>query len=332
LNFWKFLILRIFTCILTIWIGVTVLFFVPRFFPSDPIEGLVMQMTMLYGQMEPAMQDGIRATLQAQFGLDGSLIEQYVHFLRNGLLRFDFGPSLMNFPTPVTELIAVRMPYTVFLSLFTTIVAWCVGNLIGLYAGFRNNKRSAKVMEIVAICFYPIPYFLIALILQIVFAFSLGWFPLTSNILFHLGPWEWFTSLIRSSVLPMLSILLIGVGWWILSMKALSSSIANEDFVTYARYRGISEGKIARKYVFRNSMLTQVTALGLALGGVFSGALLAEIIFNYPGVGTLVQAAILQSDYNMIMGTITISIVAISVATLLVDLLYPLFDPRIRYN
>jgi len=332
LKFWKFFIIRILTCALTIWIGVTVLFFVPRFFPSDPIEGLVMQMTMLYGTMDPAMQEGIRATLQAQFGLEGSLLTQYVHFLRNGLLRFDFGPSLMNFPTPVTDLIAVRMPYTVFLSLFTTIIAWVVGNLIGLYAGFRKDKRSARVMEMVAIFIYPIPYFLVALILQIVFAFLLGWFPLTANIIFHMGTWAWFTSLIRSSILPAVSILLIGVGWWILSMKALASSIASEDFISYARYRGISEGKIAGKYVFRNSMLTQVTALALALGGVFSGALLAEIIFNYPGVGTLVQQAIMQSDYNMIMGTITISIVAISVATLLVDLLYPFFDPRIRYS
>ena len=323
--------IRIFTCALTIWIGVTVLFFVPRFFPSDPIEGLVMSMTMLYGNMDPAMQEGIRDTMHAQFGLEGSLINQYFHFLQNGLFRFDFGPSLINFPIAVTDLIAVRMPYTVFLSLFTTVIAWIIGNAIGLYAGFRKDKRSARVLEMAAIFIYPIPYFLVALILQIVFAFALGWFPLTADILFHQGSWVWFTSLIRSSILPALSILLIGMGWWILSMKALSSTIASEDFVSYARYRGISEGKIARKYVFRNSMLTQVTALALALGGVFSGALLAEIIFNYPGVGTLVQQAIMQSDYNMIMGTITISIVSISVATMLVDLLYPLFDPRIRY-
>ena len=332
MNFWKFLVIRILTCMLTIWIGVTVLFFVPRFFPSDPIETLMVQMTMLTGGMEPIMQESIRNQLSAQFGLEGSLMNQYFHFLRNGLLRFDFGPSLMNFPTPVNELIWARMPYTIFLSLITTLLAWTIGNIIGLYAGFRKNKRSAKVMELVAICIYPIPYFLVALILQIVFAFILGWFPLTANILTHFGPWEWFTSLIRSSILPAMSILLIGMGWWILSMKALTSSIASEDFVTFARYRGISESRIATRYVFRNSMLTQVTALALALGGVFSGALLAEIIFNYPGVGTLVQAAILQSDYNMIMGTITISIVAISLATLIVDLLYPIFDPRIRYN
>ena len=332
MKFYKFLLVRLLTCALTIWIGVTVVFFVPRFFPSDPIEGLLMQMQALSGGMDPVMQESIRQSLQLQFGLEGSLFQQYISFLRNGLLRFDFGPSLMNFPVPARDLILRQLPYTVFLTLFTTVVAWIIGNLIGLYAGFRKDKRSARVLELVSICIYPIPYFIIALVLQIVFAFILGWFPLQANILFHGGTWVWFASLVRSSVLPALSILLIGTGWWILSMKALSSSVASEDFVMYARFRGISEGKIAGKYVFRNSMLTQVTALALALGGVFSGALLAEIIFGYPGVGTLMQQAVLRSDYNMIMGTITISIVAISLSTLLVDLLYPLFDPRIRYS
>ena len=100
----------------------------------------------------------------------------------------------------------------------------------------------------------------------------------------------------------------------------------------YARYRGLSEGKIGRSYVFRNSILTQVTALAMSLGGVFNGSIMTEIIFSYPGVGTLIQKAILQSDYNMILGCITISIVAISTATLIADLIYPLIDPRIRYS
>ena len=291
-----------------------------------------MQMQVLTGAMDPAMQDSIRQALEIQFGLDGSLFQQYLSFLYNGLLRFDFGPSLMNFPTPARDIIMRQLPYTLFLSLVTTILAWIIGNLIGLYAGFKKGKKSASLLELSAICIYPIPYFIVALVLQIVFAFGLGWFPLQANILFHGGTWMWFTSLIRSSILPALSILLIGIGWWILSMKALASSIASEDFVMYARYRGIKESKIAGKYVFRNSMLTQVTALALALGGVFSGTLMAEIIFGYPGVGTLVQQAVLRADYNMILGTVTMSVVAISVSTLLVDLLYPFFDPRIRYS
>jgi peptide/nickel transport system permease protein len=187
-------------------------------------------------------------------------------------------------------------------------------------------------MEGIAICLYPIPYFIVALVLQIVFAFILGWFPLQSTIYAIGGFGAFFASLIRASVLPAISMLLIGTGWWIISMKSLSSTTAAEDFVLFAHYRGLPEGVIGRNYVFRNPILTQITALGLSMGGVFSGALMTEIIFGYPGVGTLIQKAILQSDYNMILGCITISIIAISVSTLIVDLINPFIDPRIRYN
>ena len=332
MKFRNYILFRFISCLVTIWIGVTVIFFIPRFFPSDPVENMIAQTMGLMGHMHPVEIETMRAMLNVQFGLDGSLWEQYVHFLRNGLLRFDFGPSLINFPTPTRDIILTRLPYTLFLSLFTTIVAWIIGNLIGLRAGFRSKETSSKILESIAICIYPIPYFILAIVLQIVFAFWLGWFPLIANIMTQGGPWLWFTSLIRSSVLPALSMLLIGTGWWIISMKALSATTSAEDFVMYARLRGLSEKEIGKNYVWRNSIITQVTALALGLGGVFSGALLTEIIFGYPGVGTLIQTAILRADYNMILGTITISIVAISVSTFLVDIIYPFIDPRVRYR
>ena len=238
----------------------------------------------------------------------------------------------MSYPTPAGEIISTYLPYTLMLSLFSTILAWCAGNFIGLLAGFRKDKRSSKIMEGIAICIYPIPYFIIALVLQIVFAFLLGWFPLQTTITMMGTTADYIASLLKASVLPAISLLLVGTGWWIISMKSMSSTTAAEDFVLYARYRGLSEGKIGRSYVFRNSILTQVTALAMSLGGVFNGSIMTEIIFSYPGVGTLIQKAILQSDYNMILGCITISIVAISTATLIADLIYPLIDPRIRYS
>lgn len=284
------------------------------------------------GSMEAAEIEGMRRQLRVQFGLDGTLWEQYASYIKNGLFSFNFGPSLMNYPTPVGEIIGRYLPYTLMLSLTSTLVAWVVGNFIGLLAGFRKNKRSSKILEGIAITIYPIPYFIVALVLQIVFAFLLGWFPLQSNIVSGSSFAIYISSLIKSSILPAVSLLLVGTGWWIISMKSLSASIAEEDFVHYARYRGLPEGKIARSYVFRNSILSQITALAMSLGGVFNGALMTEIIFNYPGVGKLVQSAILSSDYNMILGTITISIIAISTATLIADLIYPLIDPRIRYS
>ncbi len=332
MKFWKYLGLRLMTWALTILIGVTFIFFIPRMFPSDPVERMIGNMESLSGSMDPAAKEALRHSLRVQFGLEGSLAEQYLSYLWKGLLHFDFGPALMSYPTPVGEIIARNLPFTVGLSLTTTILAWCIGNFIGLLAGFRKNKRSSKILEGIAICIYPIPYFILALVLQIVFAYVLGWFPATAVIQYNNGTAAFIGTLLKSSVLPALSILLLGTGWWIISMKSLAGTTSEEDFVLYARYRGLSEGKIGYSYVFRNSILTQITALAMSLGGVFNGSIMTEIIFGYPGVGTLIQGAIMQADYNMILGCITISIVAIATATLIADLIYPFIDPRIRYS
>lgn len=331
MKFRTYLLKRLLTWAVTIWIGVTVVFFIPRMFPSDPVENMIGQIQSRSGSMDPAEMEALRKQLRIQFGLEGSLLEQYGSFLWNGLLHFDFGPSLMNYPTPVNDIIRRNLPYTVGLCTVSTILAWLIGNAIGLLAGFRKDKLYSKILEGIAICIYPIPYFIVALVFQIVFAYVLGWFHLQATIVTFGTTGQFITSLLKASVLPCIAMLLVGTGWWIISMKSLSSSTAEEDYVQYARYRGLSEHEIGMNYVFRNSILTQVTALAMSLGGVFNGSIMTEIIFGYPGVGTLIQKAILQSDYNMILGCITISIVAISTMTLIVDLIYPFIDPRIRY-
>lgn len=331
MKFAKTLGMRVLTWALVIWIGTSFIFFIPRMFPSDPVEAMIAQMTAKSGSMEAAQKEALRSALRKQFGLEGTLWEQYTYFMWNGVLHFNFGPSLMNYPTACLDIIKTYLPYTLMLSLTGSILGWCVGNVIGLLAGFRPNKRSSKIMETIAICIYPIPYFIVALVIQIVFAFLLGWFPIQATIMTNGTTGQWFASLVRSSFLPLMSGLLVGTGWWIISMKALSSTVASEDYVHYARYRGMSEGRIGFAYVFRNCILTQVTALAMQLGGAFNGNLMVEIIYSYPGVGKLVQNAILQSDYNMIQATITISIIAIATCTLVADLVYPFIDPRIRY-
>ena len=147
MNFRKYFILRILTCVLTIWIGVTFIFFIPRMFPSDPVESMIGQIQSRSGQMDPVQLESLRRSLRIQFGLEGSLIEQYLTFLWKGLLHFDFGPSLMSYPTPVGEIISVYLPYTLGLSLTTTVLAWIIGNVIGLQAGFEH-KRLRKYWRV----------------------------------------------------------------------------------------------------------------------------------------------------------------------------------------
>ena len=330
MQFLKYLAGRLLSYFVVIYVGVTLMFFVPRFFPADPVEAMVQ---VMLGQVALSAYEieSMRQVLYTQFGLHGTLWEQYIGFLQNAI-RLDFGPSLHAFPTPASELILRVLPYTLGLTLFTLIVAWILGNLIGMFAGFRKDSTPSKILEWIAIVVYPIPFAIAALSVQIIFCFILGWFPITADIITHGGPAEFWRSVIHAAILPAATMILLGLGWWTISMKAMSQNTAEEDFVRYARFRGISEGRIGTKYVFRNSVIPQVSALSIALGGIFSGAIMVEIIFQFPGVGRLVMTAIQRADYNLIMATATMSIVAVATATLIADLIYPFIDPRIRYR
>jgi len=330
MQFLKYLGGRLVSWVITIYVGVTFMFFIPRFFPADPVEAMVQQMLATVA-LSPQEIESIRHTLYIQFGLHGTLWEQYIGFLRN-VLRLDFGPSLMAFPSPASEMVLARLPYSVGLSLFVLIIAWIIGNLIGMFAGFKKDGKVSKVLEWTAIVIYPIPFFIMALCFQIIFSFLLGWFPITTVIITHAGPAEFWSSLIQAATLPAASMILVGFGWWIISMKAIAQNTAEDDFVRYARFRGIPEWDIGTKYVFRNSILPQVSAFSIAIGAIFGGTLFVEMIFQFPGVGLLAFNAIQRADYNMIMATATISIFAVSTATLVADLMYPFKDPRIRYR
>jgi peptide/nickel transport system permease protein len=144
--------------------------------------------------------------------------------------------------------------------------------------------------------------------------------------------WEFVRTVLYHSVLPALSLVLGGIGGWLVGMKSLTSNMISEDYVVYAETAGLPKRKILFGYVIRNAMLPQITGLGLSLGMVFNGALILEVIFQYPGLGLLAYQAILQVDYTLIMGISILSIVGIATTALIMDLIYPLFDPRVRHQ
>jgi peptide/nickel transport system permease protein len=331
-SFYKFLLSRIITFILVVFIGITTVFFIPRFLPSDPVEAMIGQMTSKSSFMDPVAVQKLRESLNESFGLEGSLMSQYAGFVKRVVFTQDFGPSLANYPTPVNEMIARALPWTMGLLLISTLIAWVIGNAIGLIAGFRKEKTYSKALETFSILLYPIPYYILALLLIMLLSYIYPVFPLTITILEYNFSWAFIKSVIYHSTLPALSVILVGTGWWVISMKTLSAGIAEEDYVHFARLKGLSERKIMSRYVLPNAALPQVTMLALQIGTIFNGALITEILFGYPGVGTLIYSGILQADYNLIMGTITISIVAVAGATFIVDLIYPFLDPRVRYK
>ena len=283
MKFVKFLISRLVTFILVVFIGVTTVFFIPRFMPSDPVEAMIGQMTSKAAFMDPVAVEKMRESLNITFGLDGTLWSQYTGFLKRAIFTWDFGPSLLNYPTPVNEIIMRALPWTFTLLFSATLISWILGNIIGLIAGFRKEKLYSKLFEGIAIIFYPIPYYIFALALIMVFAYVIPVFPLSFTIQGNVD-WHWIKTAVWNSILPAGSLILTGLGWWVISMKTHVSNIVQEDYVHFARIKGLSDRKIMMKYVMPNAALPQVTQLALQIGSIFNGALITEILFGYPGL------------------------------------------------
>lgn len=328
----RFLASRIATYLLVMWIGVTIVFFVPRFVPGNPVDAMLGKIMSQGTTMDPVLVETMRETLTQLFGLEGTLWEQYSSFLQRVLITRDFGPSLSYYPTPVSLLIAKALPWSLGLMLTALLISWTLGNLIGLLAGYHNKSIVSKTIETSAMIVYPIPYYIFALLLVILFAYVWPIFPFVFQVSGTPGTWPWMVSVAYNSVLPLMSIVIVSLGWWIISMKAMAIDIKEEDFVQYARYRGASDNTVMVRYVAQTAILPQITVLALSIGGVFGGSLITEILFGFPGMGSLIYKAILGSDYNLMVGAISISIVAVATATLILDLVYPFIDPRIRYN
>ena len=333
MRFLTFFLSRLLTYVLVVWIGVTMVFLVQRFLPSSPVEAMLAKVASQGQYMEASQVEALRNSLMETFGLRGTLFQQYTGFFKRVLLTGDFGPSFSAFPTPVSRLVGQALPWSLGLLLTSSVIGWILGNAIGLFAGYRKQTLASKTLEMVAMLIYPIPYYIFALVLIILFTYVWQIFPFSFYVD---GSKPFGLSLMRDivyqSTLPALSIIAVNLGWWVISMKALSTSVAEEDFVTFARLKGVSEPRIMTHYVARNALLPQVTILALRLGTIFNGALITEILFGFPGVGTLIYSSAVQSDYNLMLGTISFSVIAVATATLIVDLAYPLLDPRIRYR
>lgn len=330
----RYLIPRLIQYLLVIFIGITAVFFIPRFLPNDPVMRTIAELRARGAGLDPGSMDRIIADLTEMYGLEGSLLQQYGAFWLR-LFRGDFGVSFFQFPTPVNKLIGIALPWTVSLLLTTTLLSWVIGNLVGGLAGYFSRRAWSRTLDVIAMLVRPLPYYIFAFALLLLFAYYVRWFPIAGGA--SLGRQPSFTlsfllDVLKHSFLPALSLTILGGAVWFQTMKLMVQNINAENFVQYAKLGGLHESRIVMRYVIRNAMLPQITGLGLSLGQIFSGALITEIVFSYPGLGSLLYNAIITGDYNLIMGITALSILAITTMILLIDLLYPLFDPRVRYT
>jgi peptide/nickel transport system permease protein len=312
-------------------IGVTLTFLIPRLLPNDPVEQTLRRFSS-NAISDPRAVESFRNALKDMYGLQGSPVEQYFRFWGR-LLQGDLGPSLGAFPTPVTTIIRNGLPWTIGLLASSIVISWLLGMILGTLAGYFPNRLWSQALDKVLITLYPIPYFILALTLVIIFTYYLPIFPMVGGASGKPSlSWPYISSILSHSFLPALALVLGGTAFRYLIAKALSSTIVSSDYVNYAELAGLPKRKIIFGYVMRNSLLPQVTDLALALGALFEGALITEVVFSYPGIGFQLYTAILQSDFNLILGVTLFSIVGIATAVLIVDLLYPLLDPRVRYR
>ena len=329
----RYLIPRLIQYFLVIWLGITAVFLIPRVLPSDPVMAMIGMMRARGSTLEPGAMDDIIADLTEMYGLEGSWIDQYWAFWGR-LFQGDFGVSFFNFPARVNDLIGNAMPWTLGLLLTTTALSAILGNIIGGLAGYYSKKTWARTLDAIAMVIRPLPYYIFAFALILVFGWVVRWFPITGGASIGAQPaftWPYIKDVLWHAFLPGLSLSLLGGAVTFQTMKLIVQNVNAESFVQYAKLSGVLEDRIVTKYVIRNALLPQITGLALSLGQIFSGALITEIVYGYPGVGMLLYNSIIRADYNLIMGITIFSIVGITTAILIVDLTYPLFDPRVRY-
>jgi peptide/nickel transport system permease protein len=330
----RYLIPRFLQFLTIIFVGITVTFIIPRLSPTDPVEAQISMMMARGETLDPQSVASMRAALTDMYGLSGGPVEQYFAFWGRQL-RGDLGPSLANFPAPVSEMIGQAMPYTLSLLIPAVLISWVFGNLFGTWSSYYPKNKVLSVIEVLGQAVRPIPYYIVAMVLLVVFAFFIPILPFSGAYDVGTRPtWtlDFLLTYIQHSILPAATLILVGFGGWFIGMKSLTSNIISEDYVVYAETTGMKESKILSQYIMRNALLPQITGLAMSLGTVFSGALIMEVVFGFPGIGALTMAAVFRNDYSMIMGIAIYSIIGVAVTVFLVDLIYPLFDPRVRFQ
>ncbi len=330
-------ITRLLLAPLMIWLITTLVFLLLRATPGDPIDAL----------LGPKAPPAAKEELRAELGLDQPLFVQYLVYI-GSVFRLDLGESIVSKGEKITDIIGQYFPATVELAIFSLLIAVIVGVSVGALAASRPDSKWDAAGRLFGIITYSIPLFWFGMILQLIFSVGLGWFPLGTRFPTTLvapdGPTGLYTidSLLRGDLnqfftalyylaLPCMSLGILISGVFERIVRVNLKQTLQADYVEAARARGISERRILWNHAFRNTLIPVVTILGLTLAALLGGAILTEVTFSWPGLAKRLYSAISQRDYPTVQGIMIFFAAIVAIASLAIDLINALIDPRIRY-
>jgi len=319
--------------LLIIFIANSITFLLPRVIPGDPIREQLEMKAAAAGRSNVDINAWVE-TYNERFGLNQPLWKQYLYYWRD-MVRLDFGYSLFSYPATVMSKITSAIPWTVGFMSVSILLAFLVGTALGALLAWPNSPRFLQGLVPPLMVISAIPFYLFGLALIFIFAVKLRILPPsggTDPTLIMRRDWKTALNIIKHAILPSLALVIYGIGSWSLGMRAVMVSVLGEDYITFARAKGLPNRSIFLRYGVRSALLPQVTGLAISFGLILGSGVLIESIFNYPGIGSLMYAAINQKDYFVINGTVAIMVLCAASALLIVDIIYPLIDPRIRYG
>lgn len=324
-----YLVRKIGLFLLTLWAAVTLNFILPRLMPGSPLDAALARLAASGQQVTNTQRDALEAQLGSPHG---SVLSQYWHYLGN-IAQLQFGVSYTEPSQTVAASIGKALPWTLVLVGTTTILAFVIGTLLGVFAGWRRGTKTDATVTVGATLFAAFPPFWLGLLLLYVFAYQLDWFAIKGGYSEGLTP-NWSLSFLsdafQHSVLPALTLVITTLSGWVFGMRNNMINTLGEDYVTFAEANGLRGRTVALRYAARNALLPNVTAFGLTLGAVVGGTVLVEGVFSYPGVGHLLYEAVLNRDYPLMQALFLVITISMLVAIFIVDLLYARLDPRVR--
>lgn len=327
----RYLLRRLVTYLTVAAVSIVLNFVLPRFMPGDPATQLITEITNKTGAPPSAYQI---AQIKARYGdPDRPVLLQFWDYLGQ-LAHLDLGRSAQYYPIPVLDLISRALPWTLYLAVASTLLGWIVGTYLGARLGWKPGRRMDTFLTPLTMFFSSIPPFWLGLLIVWYFAYKNGWFPnqgaYNNDLAVNLLDPSFLGSVVLHSVLPFFTLVIVGFAGWLFSMRNMMITTVNEDYVQLARAKGLPPSRVRNRYAARNALLPNFTGLAQRIGGSLTAVILAEGVFIYPGIGSLLQGANAARDYPVMQGIMLMVIFVSLFFNFVADSVYVLLDPRTR--